>query len=75
MGVTVLMPHKDRSKGKHMSIYLWDTTLGLYIEYKKIRKNEMDKRFSYQSEGEKLSLSVRWWLMLFAAILLMWIGK
>lgn len=35
----------------------------------------MNKRYYYQSEGEKLSLSVRWWLMLFAAILLMWIGK
>lgn len=34
----------------------------------------MDKRFFYQSEGEKLSLSVRWWLLFFAAIL-MWIGK
>ncbi len=34
----------------------------------------MDKRFYYESEGEKLSLSVRWWLLVFAAILV-WIGK
>lgn len=34
----------------------------------------MDKRFYYQSEGEKLSLSVRWWLFLFAAILV-WVMK
>lgn len=34
----------------------------------------MNKRFYYQSEGEKLSVNVRWWLILFAAILV-WIGK
>lgn len=34
----------------------------------------MNKRFYYQSEGEKFSLSVRWWLILLAAILV-WIVK
>ncbi len=34
----------------------------------------MNKRFYYQSEGEKLSLSVQWWLIFFAAILV-WIVK
>ena len=34
----------------------------------------MHKRFYYQSEGEKLSLSFWWWLMFLSAILL-WMAK
>ena len=32
----------------------------------------MNKRFYYQSEGEKLSLSIGWWLIIFAILLWLW---
>ncbi len=34
----------------------------------------MNKRFYYQSEGEKLSFGIGWWLIFISAILL-WLWK
>lgn len=31
----------------------------------------MNKRFNYQSEGEKLSIGIGWWL-LFGSMILLW---